>query len=70
MPDLKHVATEGVFVGMFLPAHDEVFDLAEKIGESLDRLRAYITQVRDADQADDAVDELLGYLKAGGVKIG
>jgi hypothetical protein len=58
-PHYQQQAAAAVLIGGYLPAHDEVFDLAEVIGVSFDRLRAYITTVRDAEQADLAVAELL-----------
>jgi hypothetical protein len=53
------VAAPTVLGGDFIPAHDQTFDLAEEIGNKLDAFRAYVTEVRDAAQADDAVEELL-----------
>lgn len=53
------VATSTVFLGNTIPAHDETFDLAESIGTQLDAFREYVASVRDAQQADAAVTELL-----------
>lgn len=53
------VAGPTVFMGDSIPAHDETHDLAEVIGTKLDEFRDYVESVRDADQADDAVVELL-----------
>lgn len=53
------VATSTVLGGAYIPAHDETFDLAESIGTQLDAFRAYVAEVRDAQQADAAVTELL-----------
>jgi len=55
-------ATIAVTEGNYLPAHDEVFDAAKTIGETLDQLHKYITAVRDEKQADQAVIELLTFL--------
>jgi hypothetical protein len=56
-------ATRAVLIGNFLPAHDEVFDLAEHISIALGTLHAYIRRVRDTEQADNAVRELLDALR-------
>lgn len=48
-----------VFMGNNIPSHDETHDLAELIGAKLDEFRDYVASVRDSDQADDAVVELL-----------
>lgn len=53
------VGTATVLGGDYIPAHDQTFDLAESIGTQLDAFRAYVTEVRDAEQADNAVEELL-----------
>lgn len=53
------VATATVLGGDFIPAHDQTFDLAESIGAQLEQFREYVTEVRDAEQADNAVTELL-----------
>jgi hypothetical protein len=53
------VATPTVLSGSFIPAHDMTFDIAESIGNLLDAFRSYVEQVRDAEQADNAVEELL-----------
>lgn len=50
--------TTAVFVGDYLPAHDEVFDAAEVIAMSLRTLHAYITQARSPEQADEALAEM------------
>jgi hypothetical protein len=62
--NLGHAASEAVFIGGSLPAHDQVFDLAVEVGESLESMRTYITGVRDAEQANAAVTELLEALLA------
>jgi DNA-binding ferritin-like protein len=54
-----NVATPTVLGGDNIPAHDMTFDIAESIGNLLDAFQAYVTQVRDAEQANDAVTELL-----------
>lgn len=46
-------------MGDNIPAHDETMDLAEIIGQKLDEFREYIVTVRDREQADAAVVELL-----------
>lgn len=56
---LSGIGTSAVFVGSFLPAHDTVFDLAAHIGVNLGSMHAYIRRVRDVDQADSAIKELL-----------
>lgn len=60
---LAAVATHAVFVGGNLPAHDEVFDLAERVGVTLGEIHSYIQRVRSTDQADKAVRELLDALR-------
>lgn len=59
MSKFGEVATPTVLNGSFIPAHDMTFDLAESIGNLLDAFRSYVEQVRDAEQADNAVEELL-----------
>jgi len=59
MSKFVSVAATAVLAGSFIPAHDETFDLAESIGKQLDAFREYVASVRDAQQADDAVAELL-----------
>ena len=59
----KSTATHAVLVGNALPAHDEVFDLAEQIGDTVGKLHDYITNVRSSGQADAAINELLDSLK-------
>lgn len=53
------------FAGNYIPAHDQTIDLAEEIGERLDAFQAYITEVRDAEQAHNATVELLSALLTG-----
>jgi hypothetical protein len=53
------VAGPTVLAGAYIPAHDKTFDLAEEIGNMLDAFRSYVTQVRDAEQAANATEELL-----------
>ena len=48
-----------VFVGAFIPMHDTTNDLAEEIGQKVEDFHAYVTSVRDSEQADAAVIELL-----------
>lgn len=62
MSNFVPVATTTVLAGSFIPAHDETFDLAESIGTRLDAFREYVASVRDAEQADNAVAELLAAL--------
>lgn len=57
-------AVTTVIMGDNIPAHDETLDLAEAIGQKLDEFHHYITSVRDEDQADAAVKELLTALLA------
>lgn len=52
-----------VFVGNYIPAHDETFDLAEEIGDRLEKFRTYIEGVRDAEQAQNALEELAEAIK-------
>ncbi len=47
-----------VFTGNSIPAHDETFDLAEKIGLDLKAFHAYVASVRSPKQADEALVEL------------
>lgn len=58
-PNFEDAGKYAVLAGQHLPAHDEVFDLAQKAGEALDNLRKYVAQVRDAEQAQHAVAELV-----------
>jgi len=55
----KDEASGIVLSGGYIPAHDRTFDLAEDIGTQLDAFRQYVTNVREAEQADNAVRELL-----------
>jgi hypothetical protein len=59
MTKFVSVAASTVLAGSFIPAHDQTFDIAESIGTQLDEFRAYVASARDADQADNAVAELL-----------
>lgn len=65
MAQYENIASAAVLVGDNIPAHDETFDLAESIGAKLDEFREYIASVRDAEQADAAVKELLETLLHG-----
>lgn len=53
------VATATVLGGDFIPAHDQTFDIAEAIGRHLEEFRKYVAKVREPEQADNAVTELL-----------
>jgi hypothetical protein len=55
----EEVAAPTVLGGAYIPAHDMTFDIAEAIGRFLDRFQKYVTEVRDAEQAADATEELL-----------
>jgi DNA-binding ferritin-like protein len=55
----EEVAAPTVLSGAFIPAHDMTFDIAEAIGRMLDRFQKYVTEARDAEQADNATEELL-----------
>jgi hypothetical protein len=55
-------ATAAVLGGAYIPAHDATFDIAEAIGRHLEAFRGYVAEVRDAEQADNAVEELLEHL--------
>lgn len=57
-------AVTTVVMGDTIPAHDETIDLAEIIGQKLDEFRKYVASVRDVEQADAAVRELLTALLA------
>lgn len=59
---MRAVALHAALVGNHIPAHDEVFDLAEQIGETVGKLHDYIADVRNVDQADAAIEELLNSL--------
>ena len=59
MTKFVSVAVSTVLGGSFIPAHDQTFDIAESIAKQLDAFREYVTEARDALQADDAVQELL-----------
>ena len=62
-------AVTTVIIGRAIPAHDETMDLAEVIGQKLDEFRNYIESVRSAEQADEAVKELLtAFLEVGNVE--
>lgn len=52
-------APHAVFIGDYLPAHDEVFDLAEAIAARCFELHDYVSRVRSPEQATLAVRELL-----------
>ena len=58
------VLAYAVLAGNFIPAHDETFDLAEKIAKDLAAFRKYVAGVRDAAQADDALLELAEAIKS------
>lgn len=64
MSTFKSAAETAVLIGDYIPSHDETHDLAESIGTQLDQFQAYVTEVRDADQAEGAVAELLTALLA------
>jgi len=57
-------AVTTVIMGDNIPAHDEMMDLAESIGQKLDAFREYVASVRDEAQAGEAVKELLTALLA------
>jgi hypothetical protein len=58
-PDLiPSVLSNVVGLGDFIPAHDETFDLAEEIAQKLQAFLAYVTEARDAEQAEGALAEL------------
>ena len=57
-------AVTTVIMGDSIPAHDEMMDLAESIGQKLDAFREYVASVRDEAQAGEAVKELLTALLA------
>lgn len=59
MSKFTAVATATVLGGSFIPAHDQTFDIAAAIGGQLEQFRAYVAEVRDAEQADNATEELL-----------
>lgn len=62
MTAFVQAATSTVLMGRNIPAHDETFDLAQAIGEKLNEFHEYIASVRDGEQADAAVTELLSNL--------
>lgn len=64
------VATPTVLSGSFIPAHDMTFDIAESIGHQLDAFQSYVENVRDAEQAGNAVEELLAAFLAEAQKRG
>jgi hypothetical protein len=70
MSTFADVAAPTVMGGNYIPAHDMTFDLAEGIGHALDAFQAYVTQVRDEDQANNAVHELLAAFTAEAQKKG
>lgn len=47
-----------VFAGNSIPSHDMTHDLADEIGARLEAFRTYVTEVRSAEQATDALTEL------------
>ncbi len=64
------VAGPTVLMANYIPAHDMTFDLAESMGNILDAFRSYVVQVRDEDQANNAVHELLAAFTAEATKKG
>lgn len=60
--DFIQRATATVFSGSYIPSHDETHELAEQIAGLVGQFHAYVMSVRDGDQADNAVAELLGAL--------
>jgi hypothetical protein len=62
--DYRQRAALAVLTGEYLPARDEVFDLAGEVGAALDKMYAYISKERSAEQANDAIDELLSVLSS------
>jgi hypothetical protein len=47
-----------VLLGDFIPDHDKTWNLASEVGLRLQEFHAYVTEVRDRPQADDALTEL------------
>jgi hypothetical protein len=64
--DYAAIAAHTVFMGRFIPAHDETHDLAAEIGATVAAFHAYVASVRDAEQADGAVAELLNAMTDNG----
>lgn len=64
------VAEPTVLMGNYIPAHDKTFELALEVGNYLDAFRGYVAQVRDEEQADNAVHELLAAFTAEATKKG
>jgi hypothetical protein len=62
MSTFKETAARTTLMGDYIPSHDETHDLAESIGAQLDAFQAYVAEVRDPDQAEGAVAELLAEL--------
>lgn len=60
----QRAAATAVWLGRYIPSHDETHDLAEGIGKQLDEFRAYIAEARTPEQADEAVKELIQALAA------
>jgi hypothetical protein len=59
MSTFKETADRTVLMGDYIPSHDETHDLAESIGGQLDAFQTYVANVRDDEQAEGAVAELL-----------
>lgn len=62
MTNFKQTAARTVLMGDYIPMHDETFDIAEKVATQLEAFQAYVAEVRDAEQAEGAVAELLSAL--------
>jgi hypothetical protein len=63
--DYASIANGQVFMGTFIPDDDMTRTIAEQIGESVNDFRDYIASVRNTEQAEKAVAELLGALIEG-----
>lgn len=59
MTTFKETAARTTLMGDYIPSHDETHDLAESIGAQLDTFQAYVAEIRDPEQAEGAVSELL-----------
>ena len=64
MTTFKEIAARTTLMGDYIPSHDETHDLAGSIGAQLDAFQAYVASVRDEEQAEGAVAELLTALLA------
>lgn len=61
---LGNALAYAVCAGGSIPAHDEAFDIADRIATDLEAFRAYVASVRDEAQAGEALEELADAIKS------